>query len=93
MTQLNQNVVGIDAAIFMHPLTWKASGHVDGFAGFPGERVHKNGRVDAHHVLVKLGHSPPPELLEVVFQFHAVGAVVVHGLQAIAALVAGYDPA
>ena len=31
MTQLNDNVVGIDAAIFMHPLTWKASGHVDGF--------------------------------------------------------------
>lgn len=31
MTQLNQNVVGIDAAIFMHPLTWKASGHVDSF--------------------------------------------------------------
>lgn len=32
MTQLNQHVVGIDAAIFMHPLTWKASGHVDGFS-------------------------------------------------------------
>ena len=32
MTQLNQNVVGIDAAIFMHPLTWKASGHIDGFS-------------------------------------------------------------
>ena len=31
MTQLNQNIVGIDAAIFMHPKTWKASGHVDGF--------------------------------------------------------------
>ncbi|BDD06324.1 glycine--tRNA ligase [Aureibacter tunicatorum] len=31
MTKLNQNVVGIDAAIFMHPLTWKASGHVDSF--------------------------------------------------------------
>lgn len=31
MTQLNQNVVGIDAAIFMHPDTWKASGHVDSF--------------------------------------------------------------
>ncbi len=31
MTQLNENVVGIDAAIFMHPLTWKASGHIDGF--------------------------------------------------------------
>ncbi len=32
MTQLNDNVVGIDAAIFMHPTTWKASGHVDGFS-------------------------------------------------------------
>jgi glycyl-tRNA synthetase len=32
MTQLNENIVGIDAAIFMHPLTWKASGHVDGFS-------------------------------------------------------------
>lgn len=31
MTLLNDNVVGIDAAIFMHPLTWKASGHVDNF--------------------------------------------------------------
>ena len=31
MTQLNHNVVGIDAAIFMHPDTWKASGHVDSF--------------------------------------------------------------
>ena len=31
MTQLHDNVVGIDAAIFMHPLTWKASGHVDSF--------------------------------------------------------------
>jgi glycyl-tRNA synthetase len=31
MTQLNDNVVGIDASIFMHPLTWKASGHIDSF--------------------------------------------------------------
>ncbi|NQD71218.1 glycine--tRNA ligase [Sphingobacterium shayense] len=31
MIQLNENIVGIDAAIFMHPTTWKASGHVDGF--------------------------------------------------------------
>ena len=31
MTQLQENIVGIDAAIFMHPTTWKASGHVDGF--------------------------------------------------------------
>ena len=32
MTQLNENIVGIDASIFMHPLTWKASGHIDGFS-------------------------------------------------------------
>lgn len=31
MVQLNDNIVGIDAAIFMHPKTWKASGHVDAF--------------------------------------------------------------
>lgn len=31
MVQLNENIVGIDAAIFMHPTTWKASGHVDNF--------------------------------------------------------------
>lgn len=31
MIQLNENIVGIDAAIFMHPTTWKASGHVDAF--------------------------------------------------------------
>lgn len=31
MTQLHQNIVGIDAAIMMHPTTWKASGHLDGF--------------------------------------------------------------
>ena len=32
MTQLHTNIVGIDAAIFMHPTTWKASGHVDSFS-------------------------------------------------------------
>jgi glycyl-tRNA synthetase len=32
MVQLNDNIVGIDAAIFMHPTTWKASGHVDAFS-------------------------------------------------------------
>src|SRR5688572_6137932 len=31
MTMLHENIVGIDAAIFMHPTIWKASGHVDAF--------------------------------------------------------------
>ena len=31
MVLLHSNIVGIDAAIFMHPTVWKASGHVDAF--------------------------------------------------------------
>jgi glycyl-tRNA synthetase len=31
MTRVQDNIVGIDASIFMHPTTWKASGHVDSF--------------------------------------------------------------
>jgi glycyl-tRNA synthetase len=31
MVRMNENIVGIDSAIFMHPTTWKASGHVDAF--------------------------------------------------------------
>ena len=29
---LRQDVVGVDASILMHPMVWKASGHVDGFS-------------------------------------------------------------
>ena len=31
MTKLNDNIVGIDAAIFMHPRVWEASGHIGAF--------------------------------------------------------------
>jgi len=31
MVQYHENIVGIDSAIFMHPTTWKASGHIDAF--------------------------------------------------------------
>ena len=31
MVRMNENIVGLDASIFMHPTTWKASGHVDAF--------------------------------------------------------------
>ena len=31
MVQMHDNIAGIDSAIFMHPTTWKASGHVDAF--------------------------------------------------------------
>ena len=32
MVQMHENIVGLDSAIFMHPTTWKASGHVDSFS-------------------------------------------------------------
>lgn len=31
MVKMRENIVGLDASIFMHPTTWKASGHVDAF--------------------------------------------------------------
>ena len=31
MVLLHENIVGLDASIFMHPTVWKASGHVDAF--------------------------------------------------------------
>ena len=31
MVRLNENIVGIDSAIFMHPKIWEASGHVGAF--------------------------------------------------------------
>ncbi len=32
MVQENENIVGLDSSIFMHPRIWKASGHVDAFS-------------------------------------------------------------
>ena len=31
MVNMHENIVGLDTAIFMHPTTWKASGHIDAF--------------------------------------------------------------
>ncbi len=31
MVRMNENIVGLDSSIFMHPTTWKASGHIDAF--------------------------------------------------------------
>lgn len=32
MVLLHENIVGLDSAIFMHPIVWKASGHIDAFS-------------------------------------------------------------
>jgi glycyl-tRNA synthetase len=31
IVQYNENIVGLDAAIFMHPKVWDASGHISSF--------------------------------------------------------------
>ncbi|MEJ7827850.1 MAG: glycine--tRNA ligase [Segetibacter sp.] len=51
MTQMNENIVGIDAAIFMHPLTWKASGHVDNFSDPMIDNRDSNKRYRVDHLI------------------------------------------
>lgn len=51
MTQLQDNIVGIDAAIFMHPTTWKASGHVDNFNDPMIDNKDSNKRYRVDHLI------------------------------------------
>ncbi len=51
MTQLQDNIVGLDAAIFMHPTTWKASGHVDNFNDPMIDNKDSNKRYRVDHLL------------------------------------------
>ncbi|MET0637254.1 MAG: glycine--tRNA ligase [Chitinophagaceae bacterium] len=56
MTQLQENnIVGIDAAIFMHPTTWKASGHVDNFNDPMIDNKDSNKRYRVDHLIE--GHA------------------------------------
>ena len=70
MTRMHDNIVGIDAAIFMHPTTWKASGHVDNFSDpmIDNKDSKKRYRVDhlieaSADVLVKEGKEAEAENL------------------------------
>src|SRR6195952_3942002 len=52
MTQINENnIVGIDAAIFMHPTVWKASGHVDNFSDPMIDNKDSNKRYRVDHLI------------------------------------------
>jgi len=51
MTQLHENIVGIDSAIFMHPTVWKASGHVDNFSDPMIDNKDSNKRYRVDHLL------------------------------------------
>jgi glycyl-tRNA synthetase len=68
MTQLHQNIVGIDAAIFMHPHTWKASGHTDSFSDLlidnkdSKKRYRADALIEDHAaMLVQQGHTKMAE--------------------------------
>ena len=70
MVQMNENIVGIDAAIFMHPTTWKASGHVDNFSDPMIDNRDSNKRYRVDHLieakadeLEKEGHPEQADIL------------------------------
>lgn len=50
MTQLHDNIVGIDAAIMMHPRVWEASGHVENFDDLMAEDTVTNERFRFDHL-------------------------------------------
>jgi len=50
MTQLHDNIVGLDAAIMMHPRVWEASGHVENFDDLMVEDTVTNDRFRFDHL-------------------------------------------
>jgi glycyl-tRNA synthetase len=61
MTQLHENIVGIDAAIFMHPTTWKASGHVDNFSDPMIDNKDSKKRYRVDHLIEAHAETLPKE--------------------------------
>ncbi len=55
MVQLREDIVGLDSAIFMHPKTWEASGHVSGFSDPLSECKNCHTRLRVDHLLEDIG--------------------------------------
>jgi len=55
MVYLRDDIVGLDSAIFMHPKTWEASGHISGFADPLVECKKCHTRLRADHLLEDIG--------------------------------------
>lgn len=55
MVQMREDVVGLDSAIFMHPRTWEASGHVDSFDDPQVDCKKCKARFRADHILEEFG--------------------------------------
>ena len=64
MVQLRDDVVGLDSAIFMHPTTWQASGHVDSFDDPQVDCKKCKSRWRADHILEQFGVSADKQPLE-----------------------------
>jgi glycyl-tRNA synthetase len=64
MTQMHENIVGIDAAIFMHPTTWKASGHVDNFSDPMIDNKDSKKRYRVDHLIEGYAETLAPEAAE-----------------------------
>lgn len=64
MVQLRDDVVGLDSAIFMHPLTWKASGHLDSFDDPQVDCKNCKARLRADHLLENFGINGDKQTIE-----------------------------
>ncbi|MBQ6438139.1 glycine--tRNA ligase [bacterium] len=69
MVQERDDVFGLDSAIFMHPTTWKASGHVDSFDDPQMECKKCHTRLRADHLLEDFGINADKESIEVVNKY------------------------
>ena len=64
MVQLRDDVVALDSAIFMHPTTWVASGHVGGFDDPQIDCRDCKARMRADHVLESFGVNADKQPLD-----------------------------
>ncbi len=68
MVQLRDDVYGLDSAIFMHPKTWVASGHVGGFNDPQVDCKKCKNRMRADHLLEEFGISADKATIEYINQ-------------------------
>ena len=68
MAQEREDIVLLDSAIFMHPTTWKASGHVDGFDDPQIDCRKCKSRFRADHILEEFGVNADKQPLDVINQ-------------------------
>lgn len=68
MVQLHDDVLGLDSAIFMSPITWKASGHLDNFDDPQVDCRQCQYRLRADHLLEEFGINADKQTLEYINQ-------------------------